>query len=546
MAAEIEAERLGRAARADLQLRVPRRPVPRPGTRLRRSGDAVVLDGADRGQVFSGAFAESALLPLVQACDGRRGHSELARLLDLDEELVYKSVALLAGVGALEEGEGGTVVDHDRSLVVALARSGSATGVNAHTGEAFERMARQTVSLVGDPALVALTRAALPSGIRLVDGAGAGEGEGEGEATEVPSLTISLGTTAHRPEAATLERRWDDGAAVLHVHVDRARVVVGPWAEKGTTPCAACGTASLPEGDGEATRVGLELAAGLVAHHVLALVARTATTHLPADSSVLDLDALTTRHVPAVTRPGCSLCSPVAGPTGPSPAGAVYEASVAIPPRAFLSPRDHQAHYWTSNIGLQSAGRTWPTQRHVALPVEDLPDALRRPPGPRASAAAPPTSVEDLALLLRAAFGTRDDDATPGRPRRWTAAAGNIGCTTAHVLVREGQALPPGTYAYVAAEHSLAVLSTDVPPGDRPLDVVVTGDLRKIMTKYGTFGLRLAFLDAGCALTVLRQVGDRLGVAVAPLAEWSAPDLGTALETGPDDPVVAVATIGGA
>ena len=48
---------VGRAARQDLQFRIPRRPVVRRGVRMRRQDDAWVFDGGRKSQVLGGAFA---------------------------------------------------------------------------------------------------------------------------------------------------------------------------------------------------------------------------------------------------------------------------------------------------------------------------------------------------------------------------------------------------------------------------------------------------------------------------------------------------------
>ena len=63
---------VGRAARRDLQFRIPRRPVVRRGVRMRREDDTWVLDGGRKSQVLGGAFARDHLGALLEACDGSR------------------------------------------------------------------------------------------------------------------------------------------------------------------------------------------------------------------------------------------------------------------------------------------------------------------------------------------------------------------------------------------------------------------------------------------------------------------------------------------
>ena len=70
---------LSRAARNDLQFRVPRKPVLRRGVRMRPDGESWVLDGAPTGQVMSGRFAREHLSGLLEACDGTRTVAEVGR-----------------------------------------------------------------------------------------------------------------------------------------------------------------------------------------------------------------------------------------------------------------------------------------------------------------------------------------------------------------------------------------------------------------------------------------------------------------------------------
>ncbi|RII22268.1 hypothetical protein DSC45_00900 [Streptomyces sp. YIM 130001] len=541
MAAEMKAEQIGRAARTDMQLTVPVRPVLRRGVRLRRAGDAVVLDGADRKQAFSGAFAREGLVPLTEACDGTRGHAELALELGMDEAAVYKCLALLRTAGAIEEAPGGEEPKVAAEWAVLLSRLGNSTGANASWADAVTRLDRRAVRLEGDRELVSSAR-------RILDGVFRTDRDPGGASDE---LTVFFETAASAPQLADVEQRCrESGQPLLRIRADATTVVIGPYVDPAITPCLGCGRHGEPGPPGEHPGRLDDLVVGLASHHIAALLTRTTITQLPIDSVVIDAATLSTTYRPAAVRPGCPRCSAARGPVAPEPpAGAVYEASVAIPPRTFLSPRDHQAHYHSGNLRLQSQFKDWPSRTHTPLPEPDV----GRLAGPGRSAARTsgsggdvPLTLDTLGLVLKTAFGIRDDRTTPSNVKRWTAAAGNIGCTTAYVVVRDGQVLPPGVYAYAQADHSLALVSGEVPSGNAPCDIVITGDLRKIMTKYGTFGLRLVFLDAGCSLTTAREVTGHLGVAFAPHTDWDDEALSAMLGISPaDEPIAAVASLGG-
>lgn len=532
MVAQMMAEQIGRAARTDMQLLVPERPVVRHGVRLRRAGDSVVLDGSDRGQAFSGAFARDTLIPLVGLCDGSRSHADLADELDLDETSVFSCLALLFSTGVLEEAPE-SVPEVEPAWRVFLSRLGNSTGVNASWTTAVERSRSTVVVYDGDPALVAAAREAttFPLGGSTDTGA---------------SLVVFFETASGRDRLPEVrDRCWREGTPLLRVRADDDAVVIGPYVDPRLTPCLDC-AASADDG----RRTGLsarlvDLVVGLALHHVTALATRSVVTHLPGDSVVVDPGTLATRYLPAVSRPGCERCSVARGPLAPTPAGARYEASVAIPPRAFLSPRDHQAHYYSGNLSLQSKFKDWPSRDHTPLPPADL-ARLAGPVGAAPTRTQAPVTLDTLAVLLKTAFGVNEAETTERRTKRWTAAAGNIGCTTAYLLCRRSGPLPPGIYGYAPVSHSLARVSDVVPPGAADHEIVITGDLTKIMTKYGTFGFRLVFLDAGCAMATLRESGAHLGVEARPLTEWDDDALLAALAgSTTDEPIVAVASLGG-
>ncbi|GAA4036159.1 hypothetical protein GCM10022247_72340 [Allokutzneria multivorans] len=532
MGAEMKAEMIGQAARTDMQLTVPLLPVLRRGVRLRPVGNGVLLDGADRMQSFSGAFAREGLVPLAEACDGTRDHAALAEHLGLDETAVYKCLALLWTAGAVEEAAFGDEPQVTPELACFLSRLGNSTGSNASWADAAARLARRPVRLEGDATLVAAARRALDGTCHVVT-----------EATSDDELTVFFETVSSTASLASTEERCRlDRRPLLRVRADAKTVVLGPYTDPAITPCLECGCHGEAELSGEPPEHARDLVVGLASHHITALIARATTTHLPIDASAVELATLATTYFPATTRPGCPRCSAVQGPVAPqAPAGAVYEAAVALPVREFLNPKDHQAHYYTSNIRLQTQFKDWPSRPHTALPSPDL-DLLRG----EASGDSAPLTLDRLSLVLKIAFGLKDSETTPERVKRWTAAGGNIGCTTAYVVLRDASLLPPGVYAYADKDHTLVALSTAVPEGNSACEIVVTGDLKKIMRKYGTFGFRLTFLDAGCALSSAREVARHLGLDFAPRSDWDDDALARVLDVAPtEEPVVAVATLGG-
>ncbi|XIE80555.1 tpaE [Streptomyces sp. SBR177] len=579
MGVELKAEALGRAAGRDKQIAVPVRPVLRKGVRLRRSGDALLLDGADKRQAFTGRFAREHLGRLVDACDGGTTRAGIAAKVGLDEAVVLKALALLWASGALEEGapSGAPPSDAPSSdaplsdapssvspeLACLLSRLGNSTGVNPSWTDAAARLDRTTVHLAGDRDLVAATARCLDGVCEVVD-------DLDDLPLDTGALVVFFETRRSRPHLADLrDRCWLERRPLLRVRTDATSMTLGPYVDPTFTPCLECGTApethEEPEGYGEpqayegygesqvykgheepetyeAAADGHALVAGLVAHHVLALSSRSIRTYLPLDSGIVDLTTLATRYRPSATRPGCPTCSFSKGTTAAvAPDSAVYEASIALPVRRFLDTNGHLAHFQSKNMNLQWQFRDWPSCPRVPLPAADV-TRLAGAPAPAQDA---PGGVgpSDIALLLAVAFGIRER--SDGWVQRWTAAGGNIGSATAYLVSRDPSVLPVGGYAYREKDHDLAQLTAEALPGEAPLLLVVAANLKKMGSKYGTFGLRLSFCDGGVALSSARKVADRLNLPYRLVTDWDDRALTTYLGlSAAEEPLTAVMEVG--
>ncbi|MDA2810219.1 tpaE [Nocardiopsis sp. RSe5-2] len=540
MGAELRGDTLGRVARRDKQIEVPVRPVLRKGVRLRRSGDTVMLDGAEKRQAFTGRFARERLAGLAAACDGTATHAEIAAALGLDESVVYKSLAMLWASGALEEGDrDGPPPEVPSELACLMSRLGGSTGVNPSWTDAAARLGRTVVAVAGDGGLAEATAACLDGVCEVVrDADRPPEAEG--------ALVVFFETRSSRPALAAIRDRCrTEGRALLRVRADGASMTLGPYVDPAFTPCLECGASGEDEPEDDPPARSTELIAGLAAHHVLALVSRAVRTFLPLDSATVDLATLATRYRPSAVRPGCPTCSFSEGPVAPEPtSSALYEAAVALPPRGFLDTAGHLAHFQSSNVELQWRFRTWPGCPRVELPEADT---SRLAGAPSAGGDRTGLGRPELALLLAIAFGVRER--TEGWVQRWTAAGGNIGSATAYLISRDEDVLPVGGYAYRDGDHSLARVADGGPPGGpgpgAPVTLVATANLKKMAAKYGTFGYRLSLCDAGCALASARRVADRLGLEVSLAADWDDGLLSGYLGLNPsEEPVAAVMEVG--
>ena len=582
---------VSRAARRDLQFRIPRKPVVRLGLRARPDENGWIVDGARKSQVLGGAFAREHMGPLLQACDGTRTLDEIGEVTGIGPQAAFEAVSLLWTGGIVEEGDTEPAPgDPAPELARFLSRLGDSTGVNDSWQDAARRLAAARVAVVGDAELagemVAALEPTLPE-VRLDGAPRAGD-----------TLTVLIETQASAGRSEEVARRCRETAIpLLRVRAEQEAVTVGPYVDETFSPCLACASADEPELGPRPDAVRRDIVIGLAARAVAALIARATVTHLPGDARRTDLATFTYSDRPVVSRPGCPVCS-VAGqsaeqapgeapvPVAPSaPVGARYEQSVAIPPAAFVDSKGHQQHYKPSNLRLQREFRDWPVCPRTPLPPADL-ERLNQPwpvvhpladDGNEPDVVARPT-LSELATILALSVGVReplgseptgqgpaDAAQTPlsAKLRRWTAAGGNIGSVTAYVLVPAGAAAgeagekqpAPGTYVYIERDHALALIGpapSASDTGTEPLPdgvgarIVLTGNVDKVARKYFSFALRIAVQDCGCSFEVIRLVADALGVPLRARARWDEQRIARALGTDPArEPACIVVDLGG-
>ena len=572
---------VGRAARRDLQFRIPRRPVVRLGLRARPDEDGWIVDGARKSQVLGGAFAREHMGPLLEACDGTRTLDEIGEVTGIGPQAAFEAVSLLWTGGIVEEGDTEPAPgDPAPELARFLSRLGDSTGVNDSWQDAARRLAAARVAVVGDAELagemVAALEPTLPE-VRL-----------DGAPRRGDTLVVLMETQGSAGRSQEVARRCREaGIPLLRVRAEQEAVTVGPYVDEAFSPCLACASADEPELGPRPEAARRDIVIGLAARAVAALIARATVTHLPGDARRTDLATFTYSDRPVVSRPGCPVCS-VAGqgqapvPVAPSaPVGARYEQSVAIPPAAFVDSKGHQQHYKPSNLRLQREFRDWPVCPRTPLPPADL-ERLDQPwpvvhpltdDGSEPDVVARPT-LDELATILALSVGVReplgaeptgreqaDTAQTPlsAKLRRWTAAGGNIGSVTAYVIVPErgkndGE-LAPGAYVYIERDHALALIgpapgeqtgTQGVVPDGVGARIVLTGNVDKVARKYFSFALRIAVQDCGCSFEVIRLVADALGVPLRARARWDEQQIARELGTDPvREPACIVVDLGG-
>lgn len=529
MASSMSAEIIGTAARYDQQFQVPDLPVVRLGVSIVDNEGDTTLCGVPKPQALSGNFARTHLSELLTKCDGTRSHAQIAEELSLNEDVVFKALALLWSCGAIEDQAAALPHgDVSKEFATLLSRLGDCTGVARHWTEGLDKLRTTRIAVVGDrEGAGALAGLLSSSSCNVLD------------ASDEADLMVFVDTpNSYTNVSEQGLRAWDRGTPFLRMALRKDLFQLGPYIDPAFSPCIDCALASLPvlsnePADAAATALGL----GIACRTVVALLSRCMVTHLPIDTRIMSPATFRVAHTPAATRAACPTCGVAEGPTSNVPAlAARYEQSVAIPPRSFVDIKGHQAHYKPSNLTLQFEFRQYSGTNTVVLP-EPRPELLESP--------GEGLNLETLGLVLNYAAGLRPQTEQGNKLRRWTAAGGNIGSVGARVVVNDPEILPTGTYAYSESEHVLVRLGEAAPGLDAPVTLILTANVGKVARKYGSFALRVAIQDGGCSTMTARRVSEALAIAWKPVARWNEHDLCVACHANPDqEPITTVTYLG--
>lgn len=557
MTTSLSADEATRITSSDPAFTRPSRPRLLPGLVVLPVPDGLLVEGAERRQLFRGMAASGLLPPLVEHLS-RSGPAatvaELASRLRVPLGHVSGAIDLLYARGLLDD-------EPVPRLDPAPARGpGSADGaalwaIRHMDSSRLHRSREHVVQALTTTRVQVVGDAELSSRLR--------------ECLAAHGVTIEpadrVGTDAHlvvvvgrgqddldllrAVEASSTARAGD----WLRVLVREDEVQLGPVGGPADGHCVTClwraGLLRPVDGPGVGLLSG-ELATALIAVEVVHLL--SGSGRALSTTGVVTLETSTWRHAlhPCPRTPDCPSCSRSAVDVG-SPEQTtttslahVFDAAVRFPPTRRQRPKDHQQHYAASNLALQHA--VTPSRDAVAL--LPTPGTARRRRG---------LDVQTLSVLLHRGFGWLD--AAGGERRRCLPTGGNIGSPSAYLVVRAVDGLSAGRYRYAPQQHGLARVGGpeedlgcwvdlgDVagPPWQALL--VLSGNLERTSSKYLEFGARVVHLDAGVALAQVRLTAGAEGVRCRAARRWD--DVRLAAALGIDferSPVTAVAALDGA
>jgi SagB-type dehydrogenase family enzyme len=477
-----------------------------PGLAAIACPNGVTVEGGWVRHVFGGNGADlvGAILPRL---DGTRSATALAAELGRKPAAVAAVIDHLVHIGAAEPagpsepggavgpagsagGPGYAGRPEAERLIRRIARSG---GLVATAAEALARLASARVSVLATPDVGNTLRSALLE---------AGIGEVRlGWPTEANDQLVIVGEGQPAARLASLDALCArQRCPWLLVTASDDRIQLGPLFDRRYTPCYHCAARSLdPEGvggDAEASGAGA-IAVALAAEIAICFLGGLAPVKSIGAAISLDLSTWSSSVRRLSRRAGCESCSPVTGE----------------------APGDDPLSYWFDQ--LVEPDPPVIAQQHAAVEME-FTELLndRKVPPPTPPLVLPDTGrpnrgrVDALTLgwLLRRAAG-RPDISPPGSlapaSPGLAPTAGNLRSVFAYVACRDVVDVAAGCYFYDPFAHELRATGTAVAASDAlaaepwTAAVIMTAALSRLRAKYNDFALKLAYLDAGCAMTQL-------------------------------------------
>lgn len=157
-----------------------------------------------------------------------------------------------------------------------------------------------------------------------------------------------------------------------------------------------------------------------------------------------------------------------------------------------------------------------------------------------------PMTLGELAFILRASIGTKGYRSNAynvhSYPVSSAPSAGGLQPLNIYVYVSEVEGLTNGVYYYAPEDDELVaiwhgrpdldlarIFVTDFSPRAQ-VSIVITGDIRRFIWKYGYRGYRLLNVDCGVAAAYIGLVAESIGIGSCPVAAFSAKDVSVSLD----------------
>ena len=518
--------------------------------------DGVLVESGTRRHALrgSGAALLASLMPLL---DGSSDAPAVCSALGLTQRQLRQAIRALDRCGLVEDP--GRTPHAAPEVLDFFSRTLRSSGGYRGCAELLDELATTGVALIGETRFgLAVAEDLRATGVGVVvtcetpdqavlDGIGGCDRR----------LVIGWDDPA-RPDLLAATVAWGQraGVRVLRVTADDTAVEIGPQFWPPYSACLTCLRRGRHDRDWStgptSDDVAGLLAAGLVAAEVLAALARIDLPATPRQLTRIPMSTLVSERLLVMPFPDCPSCVTLTPRVldGVSVAAA-YEWQMEWLHADLDSRRPEQPADLDRIDALQTV-RTVPDYLPgVSLPPDERTPACRTALGELGGPA--PLTVELLgSLLARTAGFQHDEDVREdtGVLHRWAPTGGNLASVECYVVTDRRLVELPGTvFRYDDLAHRLVAVcadpvpvaevlaGTDLDAAEHDTVLLLVAGVRRLASKYHSFGARLAHLDAGCAVVQLLAVATAHGLPARLAGTW---DTGPsrALELVPGEEVV--------
>jgi bacteriocin biosynthesis cyclodehydratase domain-containing protein len=553
------------------------RPRLRRGLVVIPDGEALLVTGGPRRQRFTGAAAASVLAKLLPLADGSRTPGMLAAELGLPAVQVDQALGLMEQCELLEivaaQQPEPSLAGHVRSY---LARNLTWLGAPASSAELTAELAHAAVLIVAPGQLAGHLREDLSEmGIGTVLAVSAADQTAPADVQRVAAARRRAAVVLSRPgqdelPATLVMLGRTENLPVIRAGVCEHQIEIGPAFNCAGVACLDCfvrGRARLAEpscpdcGQDQATPLStaldgsMNLAAGLIAAHVLEVLSGAHRALRPRNLATIGVPDLSYELLDVLPEPGCAHCGMPPASDAAVYWPMVYEWQMATRNGPFETRAPVSAERVRRLNLLETERPTQPCLPRSGLPAppplgSEAPAA--GPPGAMTTAA--PIDAATLSGILSRVAGRRAagrKDVSQDDHARWAPSGGNLASVGLYVAAQPNPFSLPGTVVkYDDLEHQAVSVRADHVPvtsiaacTDLGVDVetdalvIFVAAVARLRKKYADFSWRLSHLDAGCAALQLSLVAATYGLNVCHANAWNA-ELADLIGLDPDNEIV--------
>lgn len=533
----MNSEDMAMAILHDPQFQIPTYPKISNGyTFIHIEDDSLLVDGGTEKQLFRGKAVNNILPYVIEKCDGFTHINDIVASSDeYSDAHLFQALSLMYARGLLQEGyvENKQLLNHP--LYNVYDRIIDGTRANKNVEVAIQKVKNKNVVIEGvstdatDVIQAEIKKQLSQSGINVCSW---------GSMENITKNDIVIGVASSKediqPLAAKAKKYYQLRTPFVFLMFNGSKLYLGPYFEKDVTICFQCYVNQLSrleleeiETSAQLIPIGISLAVPNLIYIISNIYIPSLTQNL---SEVYDLNTLTRSGVMFTKLPYCEVCTPIESEFSHKDSLVCqYESTVEFPSRKFLSLKDHQNHYKSSNLDLAKVYKNYYSSPRVQLPENKNLPTLKE--------INTDNDMQNVAKILLYTTGIKEK--TGKHVKKWSPTGGNLSSVYIYFLNRKIDELDNATYFYQAFNHEFQQITKDHVTVNKVLGkrtdpavigtFIFTGSIERLSKKYRYLSYRLANLDAGVAFAQGQIVGKSLGYELVKTADFDDEELASAL-----------------